>query len=275
METKRAHAAVLALTFVLGGCATEVQQTSLPVAPTQPAGVASPSEQDATAILKTFAEAWRGAEEMPLANPVTLGVWVGGEAHTIVLSNEGGYYASGAPETFVWGFDTDLATLRRLDERSMNALTAMGQARASDPIPLSPRLPDGFDDGSRLRSFYIPLTLKFWNRAWPETIPFGEGVTRRVHGADATVLIYDEGLRSAWYQVKPTTHINADPADQVNDFATAIIVTRGEFGGRLNGTERTFRAGETVLIPAGVRHEFYAGENQYGEFIILMYGDGA
>ena len=150
----------------------------------------------------------------------------------------------------------------------------MGQARASDPIPLQPKLPDSFD-ANELRSYHIPLLQSFWSRDWPETIPFGDGVTREVHGANTTVLIYDEGLRTAWYQLKPGMHINADPLDQINDFDTAIIVTRGQFTGNIGGVERLFREGETVRISEGITHEFYAGDHQYGEFIILMWGEGA
>lgn len=106
------------------------------------------------------------------------------------------------------------------------------------------------DFNDAIRSFYISLTRHFWNREWPKTIRSGEGVTRDVHGANTTVLVYDQGLRTAWYPLKAGMYINIDPVDQVNEFDTAIIVTRGRFGGKIDGVERVFREGETVLIPA-------------------------
>ena len=226
-------------------------------------------------ILQSYAVAWKGSDEFALTRPFVLAFWIDDEAYNIRLTNSGGELTVEEPEQFDWGFETDRETLIALSQNRLNALTAMAQANENDPIPLKPRLPEGFDDGDILRSYYIPLLQHFWIKSWPETVPFGDGSTRVVHGANVTALIYDEGLRSAWYQLKPLMHINADKADQVNDFATAIIVTRGEFLGRLNGVERTFREGETVLIPEGMTHEFYATRAQYGEFIILMWGDNA
>ncbi len=233
------------------------------------------SERTISTILESFADAWRGTEEFRLGRPITLGIWVDDQAYTIHLSDSGGSFSVGEPPRFDWGFETDQMTLRRIDDGSLNALTAMGQARSSDPIPLDVRVPDDFSGAADIRSYYIPLTLHFWNRDWPETIRFGEGLTREVHGANTTVLIYEEGLRTAWYQLKSGMHINANPEDQTNEFATAIVVTKGRFSGRIGGEALLFQEGETVIIPAGVTHEFFADKSQYGEFVILMWGDGA
>ena len=242
---------------------------------TPPEWGAVPPDRQAGAILESYAQAWRGVTEFELRTPVTLGIWIDAIGYTVRLNDEGGDFEATPPDRFDFGFATDLETLRRIDAGTLNALTAMGQARASDPTPLELRLPDefaGFDD---IRGYWIPLTFHFWNREWPETIPFGQGATRHVHGANATVLVYDEGLRSAWYQLKAGMHVNADPADQVNDFASAIIVTRGSFRGKIDGVERAFREGETVIVPPGVAHEFYASDGEYGECVILMWGSGA
>ena len=236
---------------------------------------AGASDRTASQILESYAAAWKGDDEFLLEEAVTLGIWIDGAGYTVILTNDGGELLAVEPDTFDWGFETDLATLRNMDSGNLSALTAMGQARAEDPIPLNVKLPDNFSEDSDVRGFFIPLTLHFWNREWPETIRFGEGQTRFVHGANTSVLIYDEGLRTAWYQLKSGMHINADPEDQRNDFDTALIVTKGRFRGVIGGVEREFREGEMVLVPEGISHEFYAKDDEYGEFIILMWGDGA
>ena len=228
-----------------------------------------------SAILESYAQAWRGDAEFELLSPTMLAIWVDGEGFSVELTNHGATFSEGAPDRFDWGFDTDRETLLRLDDGSLNALTAMGQARASDPIPLRPRLPEEFAGNKNIGKYYVPLTGHFWNREWPETVYFGEGTTRSVHGANATALVYDDRIRTAWYQLKSGMHINADPLDQVNDFDTAIVVTRGRFSGRLDGVERSFVEGEMVLVPTGMVHEFFAGEEEYGEFVILMWGENA
>ncbi|MGD9142078.1 MAG: cupin domain-containing protein [bacterium] len=230
-------------------------------------------------ILERYAGAWRGAEEMKLEEAAVLAFWIegegGGEYHITLEPGGPGRLGDGIPSDYAFGFETDLQTLRRLDRGEWNALTAMGQARGSDPIPLVPRTPEGFEWTRENRAFVLPLVFHFWNREWPERVLFGEGVTREVHGGNVVIFYYSEGLRSGWYQVKPGMHMNADPADQTNPFDTLVILTRGTVTARLGGAERVLSEGEAVFVPAGMRHEFWAEEHQYGEFVIVMYGEGA
>lgn len=266
------HIALFAVTASLLVACVEKPEPSM----THPVSMtATVQDRSASKILDTYAKAWRGDKEFKLKYPTVLGFWIDEQAFSIRLDQDGATLIIGPPETFDWGFETDITTLQKLDSGVFNALTAMGQASADDPIPLRLRLPDSFSGSAEIRSYYIPLMLHFWNREWPETVPFGEGATRFVHGANTTVLVYDEGLRSAWYQLKPGMHINADSKDQVNEFDTAIIITRGSFHGKLNGIKRKFGEGETVLIPEGMTHEFFAEDGEYGEFIILMWGKKA
>jgi len=263
--------------LVLGGCSdpNPPHIHAVPDMTRPPAGQVAPERRPTATILKSYANAWRGKTEFELSSATILGVWIDGDGYTIEITNDGGTFSAGAPNHFDWGFETDRETLIKLDNRSFNALTAMGQARASDPIPLRIRLPDNFSAEGDIRHYFIPLTRHFWNREWPETIHFGEGTTRDIHGANATLLVYDDGLRTGWYQLKPGMHINSDLADQVNNFDSAIIVIKGHFSGKLNGIERVFQEGETVLVPEGMTHEFYASDEEYGEFLILMWGENA
>jgi mannose-6-phosphate isomerase-like protein (cupin superfamily) len=215
---------------------------------------------------------------MALDAEITLGFRIagpeGGDYH-IVLGPEGpGRLGDGIPDGTVV-FETDIEFLRRLDRDEMNALTAMGQARGSDPIPLVPRFPAGFQWTPEAREFYFPLFFSFWNREWPHVIRFGEGTTREVHGANAAVLYYGQGLRSAWYQLKPGMHVKADARDQSNPFTSLVIATSGAVRARLGGVEVTLREGEAVVIPAHMPHEFWVDEGGYGEAVVVMFGEGA
>ena len=70
-------------------------------------------------------------------------------------------------------------------------------------------------------------------------------------------------------------HINADPSEQTNPFASFFIVTRGRCAARLGGVERTRKEGQAVLVPAGMTHEFWTGSGQNAELIMIAFGDGA
>jgi mannose-6-phosphate isomerase-like protein (cupin superfamily) len=106
-------------------------------------------------------------------------------------------------------------------------------------------------------------------------IPFGDGLTRNVHGGNSAIFYYQQGLRTSWYQLEPGLHINRDEEEQVNPFPSLFIMTRGRIQARLGGTEMTLEEGHAVFVPAGMTHEFWAEEGQYGEFVLVMFGQGA
>jgi mannose-6-phosphate isomerase-like protein (cupin superfamily) len=240
---------------------------------------AKPMGDSASAILRRYADAWLGRKELALPRPIVLALAVSGEQggnFTLELSNEpGGTLHEGMPAQYDIRFDVAVEFLRRLDRDEMGALTAMGQARSSDPIPLSPRFGPDFGKIADAPLLFRRLCFHFWNRGWPEITPFSESAAREVHGGNAAVFVYDRGFRSAWYQLKPGMHINADPKDQTNNFPQLIIVTRGKFRARLDGRELILSEGQAVFIPAGMAHEFWAGPGQYGELIWTAFGEGA
>lgn len=255
----------------------QVAESAEPTHP--PAAERTVAARGAATILASYAKAWRGRKEMPeLDRRLVLGFAIAehGEFH-IVLPPEGtAELAHGpAPDSPDWvlTFETDLPTLQRIDRGEISALTATGKARASDPAPLELRVAPAW--GRQVASFVLPLSFHFWTREWPEVVPFGEGATRLVHGANAAVLYYEQGLRSAFYQIKPGMHANVDPKDQSNPFKSLLIIIRGHFKAKLDGNSRVLREGEALLIPAGMTHEFWADDGDYGEAILLMFGDGA
>jgi mannose-6-phosphate isomerase-like protein (cupin superfamily) len=238
------------------------------------------SGDDARVILQRYAEAWRGAQEIELTETVVLGFEIdgdgGGEYHVALPSSGSAEVADGLPESgYIAVYTTDIDFLRRLDRGEMSAMTAIGRARMTDPTPLDFRFPPGFRPTQEALTHLIRLHFHFWNRNWPEVIPFGDGMTRLVHGGNAAPFYYDQGLRTSWYQLEPGQHINAEEALQANPFPSLFIMTRGSIQARLDGAEMTLQEGHAVLVPAGMKHEFWAETNQYGELVLIMFGEGA
>ncbi len=237
------------------------------------------ASDSAKVILQRYAEAWRGRQELQLQSTLVLALWVRGAQggqYTIALSDApGAVVREGAPPQYDIGFELDIDFLRRLDRGEIGALTAMGQARSSDPIPLNPKLGSDFSNRADASLLFRRLCFHFWNRGWPEITSFGESAARQVHVGNAAVLVYDREFRSAWYQLKPGMHINAQTKDQANQFPQMIIVTRGQFSARLDGRELILSEGQAVFIPAGMTHEFWAEAGQYGELVWTAFGEGA
>lgn len=266
-----AHAAVVVL---VAGCGAAVapEPRTVPPAPRLDAAGGGGAE----VILRRFVDAWRGPEEMELEDTLVVGFRFtgpgGGEYHARFAPGGEATLAPGIPEGVVV-LHGGMAILRRLDRGELSAMTAMGRARLSDPAPLDFTLPP--EAGPADLQALLPWMFHFWNREWPEVTRFGDGTTRRVHGGEAAILYYDAGLRTAFYQLVPGVHINEAEGQQTNPFSSLFVVIRGDFHGRFDGAHRRLREGEAVLVPAGMRHEFWAGEGEYGELIMIAFGEGA
>jgi mannose-6-phosphate isomerase-like protein (cupin superfamily) len=233
----------------------------------------------ARTILQRFADAWRGREELALDGDLIVAFRIrgegGGDYHVTLSQKPGATVRDGVVDAYDLRFEAGMDVLRRLDRGDLNALTAMGQAQAGDAIPLVPAFGAEFAGRPDASLIFRRLAFHFWTRDWPEVVRFGESTTRVVHGGNATVLLYDDRFRSAWFQLKAGTHINADPGDQTNDFPQLVVVTRGRVKARLAGQDRTLAEGQAAFIPAGMTHEFWAEAGDYGECLWIAFGEGA
>jgi mannose-6-phosphate isomerase-like protein (cupin superfamily) len=241
--------------------------------------VADSRAPSAQTMLADFAAAWRGEQAMPMASPITVAVRVRdadpGEFHAVLGKASGATLAPGMPEQWDVRFELDSDWLARIHAGEISALTAMGQARADDSVPVEPRFGEAFAARDDAGLVFRRLALHFWTRDWPPRVSFGSDASRMVHGGMASVLAYDDRFRSAWYRLEPGMHINADPEDQVNDFPQLIVITDGRGQARLGGREQALEAGEAILIPPGMRHEFWAEDGQTVEMIWIAFGEGA
>ncbi len=249
-----------------------------PPVPAQP-----PASRPVGEILKSFVEDFRND---PAASArCTFGITVRGSAepewHVVASGRKdaAGRFevdlGRGLPAEPAAVYATDLETLGKIDRGEMNALTAMGRARASDPAPMDITFTPGFQPGEDFLAGFLPLTFHFWTRGFPETVSFGPAAGREVHGATMVVLYYQQGLRSAWGQIRKGQRVNADPQDQVNPFPTMIIGLRGRAMAKVGGVEKTLEPGQMIFVPPGIAHEAWNPFAEPAEFIILMFGDGA
>lgn len=243
-----------------------------------PARDAADGQGDAREILQRYMDAWRGPDEMTLADTLVVGFRFsgpgGGDYHGVFPPDGDAELAPGVPE-MAFVFHGDMEILRRLDRGELSAMTAMGRASMSDPAPLDVALPPGTAWTTELQATLLPFTFHFWNRSWPEITRFGDGTTRVVHGGAAAILYYDRALRTAFYQLEPGMHVNEEASQQTNPFPSLFVVIHGEIEARLDGLPRTLRQGEAVLVPVGMTHEFWVRSGQYGELIMIAFGEGA
>lgn len=192
-----------------------------------------------------------------------------------VRGGDGWVLREGPPDGPALGYVVDEATLRTIIRGEMSALTAGGRASMSDPAPFDLEMLGGFAPSPEQTAELLPFTFHFWTVGSPEVVPFGREHSRVVHGANASVLYYQPGLRTAWYGIERDQHVNRDPEDQTNPFPSLCVFIAGRTTARIGGETVQLERGEAVLIPAGTAHEFWNEQAELAEMIIIMFGEGA
>ncbi|GGK16512.1 cupin domain-containing protein [Luteimonas terricola] len=241
-------------------------------------GVASANvECDVEAAVQEWAAAWGARDAAPLSGPVAFELLVTdtGDAFRVELPRDGAGRAvpAGGDEPAT-RFKAERSVYCDLASGRMNILTTMGQAHASDPTPMEADIGVAWTRGGRVRSELMPAWFNFFATDTPDSVRFGFGHGREVHGGHAVPLYYGEGLRTAWYGLEPGMHVNRDAEDQANAFDSIFIVLDGPVHARFDGQQRMLEKGESVYVPAGMRHEFWVEQGR-GEFIVVMSGEGA
>ena len=181
----------------------------------------------------------------------------------------------GKPGLPTYYFKTDLGTLKRIHNGEINALTASAKEFSKDVAPFDVETMKGFQPDENFVNDLFSVYFHFWTRGFPERIPFGLDYTRFTHGAQASVFYYQEGFRSAYFALKKGQHANKDERSKRNPFPSLFIAIKGQGTMIINGTTSRLSAGEAILIPAGVSHEFYNDHDEPFEGFLFMFGKGA
>jgi len=228
-------------------------------------------------MLESFVEDFR-KDPAAKERQFTFGIKIKEKGSWKVVIDENGVVElkSNMPDKPAPYYIIDYETLKLIYEKKMSALTAMGKAKMSDPAPMDFDFMEGFEPDSNMMGWLAEFTFHFWTRGVPEIVNFGEQTKSRfVHGGFAKILYYQEGLRSAWYQLKRGQHINKSPEDQINPFPTLIIMIKGETEAKIGGKHIILKKNNCLHIPAKVAHEFWNKKQEPAEFIIIMFGKGA
>lgn len=222
------------------------------------------------------------ADDPALTRPVTFGVRVGEDAWTVSAKPGTGGEAArvtvtpGAPEVPAFVYVTDTETFARIAAGDLHALTAMAQARASDPTPVRLESVNGFSMDGAGRAAFLSVSFHFFTTGRPEIVPLGATHALPAHGGDALPIYYSEHLRTSWYGIAPGQHINADERDQVNDFDSLfIVIESGSARARFGRRELALVDNQAILVPAGMTHEFWNPGEEPATMILIMFGETA
>lgn len=207
---------------------------------------------------------------------VVFGLRVDGRDWTVASSASGVTVRDGAPDTAAMVFVTDGGTFARIAAGDLAGLTSMAQARSSDPTPMTLDVVHDLEFNDETLETFMSVLFHFFTTGQPEIIPLGSAHARVVHGGNALPIYYAPHLRTSWYAIAPGQHINEDPIDQVNDFASIFIMIKaGSAKARLGGAETPLRDNTAIFVPPGMTHEFWNDGEEDAQIILLMFGENA
>ncbi len=181
----------------------------------------------------------------------------------------------GLPQIPTFYYKIELETLRAIDEGEINALTAQGKTFSGDYTPMGVDNMEGYEPSQEQDDKVNPFSFHFWTRGFPETIPFGEGMTRRAHGSNFVIFYYEKGLRTAWYNILPGEIVRGDAREQAAPFPMMGVTIKGTIEGEVDGKRITVPKGNTVFIPANVEHKWWNDADEEVQIVLIMFGKGA
>ncbi|MGB3464546.1 MAG: cupin domain-containing protein [Cyclobacteriaceae bacterium] len=237
-------------------------------------------EVETEAIIKSYIEDFR--RDAFASNPMHFGIkvkergtWnvtITGEKHgedwEVILK-------TGKPANPAFIYDIEYETLLGIYEGKLNAITAQGKAFSSDYSPMDITYMEGYEPSQEEIDNINPFSFHFWTKGFPETIPFGSGLTREAHGADVVFFYYQKGFRSGWLRIQPKAKVRHDPREQAMPFPMMVIAIKGSTEGEMNGKSVSLSEGNALFIPAGTTHKWWNETDEASEAILVMFGEGA
>lgn len=184
-----------------------------------------------------------------------------------------------ARPTWVLVFSEE-AVLERLDRGEVAFGTLAGKTKLSDTAPVDVDFmpgyaPDGRGPGADFYETFTKIAFHFWYRGTPEVVPFKSQALRTLHGADATALYYEPGLRMIWFSVRPGQHANEGKDEGVGPWRKVYVFTGGAGTAKIGEETLDVRAGERVFVPPGARNEVWNDGAEPLEGVLIIFGEGA
>ena len=197
------------------------------------------------------------------------------EAYHVLFANNEFELIKGSTDSYNMSFSATKEHYNKIFSGEMTAMTSMGQATSSDPIPLNFDIQKAISD-NEINDFLF-IAQRFFNNTPYDLVKLGEEHARIVHGGLAIPIFYQKtdgiGVRSAWYQINKGEQVN-EPGD-TNPFPQYFIITQGQGYAKIGNDTIDVKANEAYFIPPNKDHVFWNERDEPIIYIFLAWGKGA
>jgi mannose-6-phosphate isomerase-like protein (cupin superfamily) len=193
----------------------------------------------------------------------------------VLFSNNQFELVQGSTDSYNMSFSSTKEHYNKIFRGEMTAMTSMGQATSSDPIPLNYDIQKAISDNAT--NDFLFIAQRFFNNTPYDLVKLGAEHARIVHGGLAIPIFYQRtegiGVRSAWYQINKGEQVN-EPGD-TNPFPQYFIITQGEGYAKIGNDTIVVKENEAYFIPPNSDHVFWNEREEPIVYIFLAWGKGA
>jgi mannose-6-phosphate isomerase-like protein (cupin superfamily) len=193
----------------------------------------------------------------------------------VLFSNNQFELVQGSTDSYNMSFSSTKEHYNKIFRGEMTAMTSMGQATSSDPIPLNYDIQKAISDNAT--NDFLFIAQRFFNNTPYDLVKLGAEHARLVHGGLAIPIFYQRtegiGVRSAWYQINKGEQVN-EPGD-TNPFPQYFIITQGEGYAKIGNDTIVVKENEAYFIPPNSDHVFWNEREEPIVYIFLAWGKGA
>ena len=197
------------------------------------------------------------------------------EACHVLFSNNQFELFEGDTDSYNLSFSSTKEHYNKIFRGDMTAMTSMGQATSSDPIPLNFDIQKGITDNDT--NDFLFIAQRFFNTTPYDLVKLGEEHARIVHGGLAIPIFYQRtegiGVRSAWYQINKGEQVN-EPGD-TNPFPQYFMITQGQGYAKIGNDTIEVKKNEAYFILPNSDHVFWNEREEPIVYIFLAWGKGA
>ena len=197
------------------------------------------------------------------------------EACHVIFSSNKFDLVKNSTDNYNLSFSSTKDHFNKIFRGDMTAMTSMGQATSSDPIPLNFDIQKAISDNAT--NDFLFIAQRFFNNTPYDLVKLGPEHARIVHGGLAIPIFYqrtdDIGVRSAWYQINKGEQVN-EPGD-TNPFPQYFIITQGQGYAKIGNDTIEVKKNEAYFIPPNHDHVFWNENDEPIIYIFLAWGKGA
>jgi mannose-6-phosphate isomerase-like protein (cupin superfamily) len=179
-----------------------------------------------------------------------------GDEATMVVGD--GIRVEGGAEDLDTRINMEQATFDRLLVREADFGALIGRSRMSDVRPINPEFLKPERVSSAFEALKVMMNVFFTPGRHKVKELRGE-LAGDAHGAHPIPLVYWDGLRFAWYQIRRGEVLNE--AGERDPYPQVMVPLRGRGTIVLDGDEMELRPSTAVYIPANSLHQIRAEED--------------